>query len=254
MQEMGYLADNAEETKLEDTAPVEETKVEDESSLSAQGVDFSQPIEEVNLHEEAMEFHIECYSCHRQGKTSMCMTNIPHFKEVVIMAFSCDFCGAKNIEVKGGGGISPLARKITLNVTSAEDLKRDVIKSDTCSVDIPELGVELMPGTLGGLVTTVEGLIRKIHDQLAESLRFSLGDSTNPGEGGRVRQMFIELDEACRAVRPYTLILDDPISNSHIQVLGEDDRAIVQEDYPRTFEQEEELGLHDMNTQEAPIS
>lgn len=35
------------------------------------------------------------------------------------------------------------------------DLKRDVIKSDSAMVDIPELDLELGHGTLGGVYTTV---------------------------------------------------------------------------------------------------
>jgi zinc finger protein len=35
------------------------------------------------------------------------------------------------------------------------DLKRDVIKSDTASVEVPELELELSHGSLGGVYTTV---------------------------------------------------------------------------------------------------
>lgn len=35
-------------------------------------------------------------------------------------------------------------------------------QSDTASVKIPELELELASGTLGGVVTTIEGLITKI--------------------------------------------------------------------------------------------
>jgi zinc finger protein len=34
-----------------------------------------------------------------------------------------------------------------------------VLKSDSCSVQIPELELELGTGTLGGVYTTVEGLV-----------------------------------------------------------------------------------------------
>ena len=37
-------------------------------------------------------------------------------------------------------------------------------QSDTASVKVPELDLELASGTLGGLVTTVEGLITKISE------------------------------------------------------------------------------------------
>ncbi len=37
-------------------------------------------------------------------------------------------------------------------------------QSDTASVEVPELDLELASGTLGGVVTTVEGLITKISE------------------------------------------------------------------------------------------
>lgn len=54
--------------------------------------------------------------------------DIPHFKEVVIMATVCEYCGHKTNEVKSGGGIEPKGKRIILNVTDGSDLSRDVLK------------------------------------------------------------------------------------------------------------------------------
>ena len=56
------------------------------------------------------------------------LTEIPHFKEVVIMATLCDQCGHKTNEVKSGGGIEPTGKKMTLKVETEEDLSRDLLK------------------------------------------------------------------------------------------------------------------------------
>ena len=77
------------------------------------------------------------------------------------MADSCDVCGYKNSEVKGGGAISDRGRRFTLRVADPADLQRDVLKSESASVSVPELELEVTTGTLGGLVTTVEGLLTK---------------------------------------------------------------------------------------------
>lgn len=55
-------------------------------------------------------------------------SDIPHFKEVVIMATVCEYCGHKTNEVKSGGGIEPKGKKITLRVTDLSDMCRDVLK------------------------------------------------------------------------------------------------------------------------------
>ena len=57
------------------------------------------------------------------------------------MSDSCDVCGYKSSEIKGGGAMSDRGRLITLQVTEQEDLRRDVIKADSASVSActPEL-------------------------------------------------------------------------------------------------------------------
>jgi zinc finger protein len=46
----------------------------------------------------------------------MCVATIPFFKEIIIMAYTCDVCGHKSTEIKQGGGISAQAHKITFHV------------------------------------------------------------------------------------------------------------------------------------------
>lgn len=54
--------------------------------------------------------------------------DIPYFKQVVIMATTCDDCGYRTNEVKPGGGIESQGVKIAVNVSSPEDLNRDILK------------------------------------------------------------------------------------------------------------------------------
>jgi len=44
------------------------------------------------------------------------------------MATVCDTCGVKDNEVKGGSGIEPQGTRITLRITTALDLSRDILK------------------------------------------------------------------------------------------------------------------------------
>ena len=41
-----------------------------------------------------------------------------------------------------------------------------LFQSDSCGFQVPELDFELLPGTLGGKFTTVEGLLDKVQDQV----------------------------------------------------------------------------------------
>ena len=62
--------------------------------------------------------------------------------------------------------ISEKAKKITFRVEKTEDLERDVFKSESAILRIPELDLELLAGTLGGVFTTVEGLINQVFRHL----------------------------------------------------------------------------------------
>ena len=61
----------------------------------------------------------------------MKLVKIPFFKEVTLMAVSCDNCGFRSNEIKPGGGIDPKGKKLELKIKTKEDLARDILKSDT---------------------------------------------------------------------------------------------------------------------------
>ena len=63
--------------------------------------------------------------------------------------------------MKSGGGIEPKGKRITLTVTDKSDLNRDVLKSETCDLKIPELEFEMGGAALGG---------RYAYDQLYDQL------------------------------------------------------------------------------------
>jgi zinc finger protein len=53
-----------------------------------------------------MTFPADCSHCSAQGHCRVCVTDVPHFKEVIFMAFTCEEeCGWRDVEVKGGGAV-----------------------------------------------------------------------------------------------------------------------------------------------------
>lgn len=122
------------------------------------------------MRDEAFNFTSPCHVCFREGEHTMCTISIPYFKDVMIMSFLCTHCNARSTEVKSGGEITPKGKIITLRVKSEIDLKRDLFKSETAGLSIPELDLELNCGTLGGAYTTVEGILEKILFNLKENV------------------------------------------------------------------------------------
>jgi zinc finger protein len=66
-------------------------------------------------------------------------------QDVILMSDSCDVCGYKSSEIKGGGAIADLGRAITLRVSEQEDLRRDVIKADSATVRMLSSAPDLAP-------------------------------------------------------------------------------------------------------------
>ncbi|KAH7823952.1 putative zinc finger protein [Monocercomonoides exilis] len=199
--------------------------------------------------DDIVEIPEECPMCHKKNSSLRMITaDIPLFKEIVLMAYTCTDCGYRNTEVKSGGIISKTGRIHKLKVTRIEDLSRDVLKSDTAFMIIPELDFEVTVGSLGGVFTTVEGIILKARDHLA-GRSFSTGDSGDAEKKKEFEEFLSKLEKFSRLeLGPFTLIINDCLANSYIQDLyhPEPDPYLLVEDYERTHEQNEELGLLDM--------
>jgi len=195
--------------------------------------------------DEVMHFDASCPSCKAPCSTRMHLLNIPHFKEVVIMATTCDSCGYKSNEVKAGGAIAPKGKKITLKMTDEEDLSRDILKSETCALMIPEINLELTYGTLGGRFTTIEGLLDQIYEELDTKTPFTKGDSVTEERKHKFSDFLQKLEEVKEMKREFTLILDDPLSNSYLQNIYAPypDPNMTIEEYERTFQQNEDFEI-----------
>ncbi|CAJ2511320.1 Uu.00g069450.m01.CDS01 [Anthostomella pinea] len=212
--------------------------------------------EEDIVPDQVYEFPASCPGCMHPCTTRMKMVDIPHFKAVVLMSTACQDCGYKSNDVKTGGAIPELGKKITLRVESAEDLARDILKSETCALECPELNLQVNPGTLGGRFTTVEGLLTQIRNdlnsQIFETGVGAGGDSIAADDRAQWTEFFGGLDAAIKGERKFTIILADPLASSYVQKavdLDQDDPQMTTEDYKRTEEEEEELGLLDMKVE-----
>ncbi|KZV64409.1 zf-ZPR1-domain-containing protein [Peniophora sp. CONT] len=197
--------------------------------------------------EEIYAFPGTCSSCAAPSTTNMKKVNIPYFKDVLIMSTNCDRCGYRDNEVKSGGAISEKGRRITLKVEDREDLSRDILKSESCGMSIPEIDLELHAGTLGGRFTTLEGILEQIYEELSEKV-FAGDSAGNSGDRKTFEGFLRGLKEVKNADRPFTLILEDPLANSYLQNLyaPDPDPNMTIEEFDRTWDQNEDYGLNDM--------
>lgn len=201
--------------------------------------------------EEIATFHNNCPNCNAICETNMKLTEIPFFKKIVLMCSYCESCGVKSAEVKSGTGIEEKGTRYTLKITDASDLNRDLLKSDTASFEIPEIDFYMNAGTLGDKFTTIEGLLKDLRDNLDHVAPFQGGDSETVAKAQVMTELLKNIDSIRDGKRlDITVILDDPSGNSYLQNVyaPEEDPNMKVEHYERNFEQNEILGLNDMNT------
>jgi C4-type Zn-finger protein len=153
------------------------------------------------------------------------------------------FCGLTTLRNTERGCI------YTVKVTSHEDLNRQLVKSGTCTITIPEY--ELTIPASRGQLTTVEGVISDtVRDlELGQPLR----KHTQPEVHDKIEALLAKLRPAVSAeednderisLNPFTVRLDDPSGNSFIEVKdGLNDPKWSKREYTRTKEQNVQLGL-----------
>lgn len=219
-----------------------------------EGEQKQEVIDDEIIPNEVYSFPATCPGCTHHCVTHMKMVEIPHFKQVVLMSTVCESCGYRSNEVKTGGEVPEKGKKITLKVLNGSiDLARDILKSESCALECPELGLSVNPGTLGGRFTTVEGLLTQVRDDL----KAQIFDADGGGDSAQVEQkttwekFFEGIDEAIEGKTQFTVILTDPLASSYVQNLcsPDEDPQITTEEYERTQEEEEDLGLLDMRTE-----
>lgn len=73
-------------------------------------------------------------------------------------------------------------------------------QSETAGLQIPEIDLELNPGTLGGRFTTLEGLLQQVYEELDEKV-FARGDASAEGVSDGMQAFLANLKKVRAGVR-----------------------------------------------------
>lgn len=137
-------------------------------------------------------------------------TAVPFFGKVLITAFVCSSCGYKHSDVICLEDHGP-SRQV-VKVSGPQDLKIMVARSNTASIEIPELELRLDPaGHSQAFVTNIEGVLMRFEEAL-QRLK-TLDSSTESAESDRIQGM---LELAREGKLSFTVIIEDPQGNSTI--------------------------------------
>jgi len=222
------------------------------------GVELPEAHGGLDLQNEVLSIPSTCPNCKKPCSANFKQVMIPFFKEVIIMATVCDHCGQRSNEVKAAQGFEDFGLRISLAIRGGDDrskdhefdMARDILKSDTCDIEIPELDFKFGAGAIPSKFTTVEGLLQDIHKTVTEN-PFTAGDSAMAKTKANVVAFGDKINNILAGKMAITLILDDAAGNSYIQNLNapDVDPDLKEDKYTRTEEQNDELGISGMCTE-----
>ena len=117
-----------------------------------------------------------CPICHYDKKLRMIadVDEIPYFGEHTQVTVLCHSCGWRQTDFIPAEGRKPGGW--TFDIESESDLSVRVVRSSSCTVCIPELDLEVNPGSAAtGFVTNMEGLLVRFVD-IVKMVMKDIGD------------------------------------------------------------------------------
>lgn len=134
---------------------------------------------------------------------------MPHVGEVVETVLDCDNCGFRSTTTM----IAEQDEAVRYELEVAGDgLTARVVRSTSCTVRVPDLGIDIEPAHASdAYITNVEGVLKRIERVLGHVRRTEDGD-----EADKADELLTKLQRMIDGDRSFTLILEDPFGNSAI--------------------------------------
>ena len=162
--------------------------------------------------EELNEMIIKCPACGIEGvaKSIMKEIEIPHFGKVRETTRQCPSCGFKHSDIIALEQNDPAKYVIEINKNT---LSTRVVRSQSATVSIPEVGVKVEPGPKSeGYVTNIEGMLTRFESEVKKALNlFDDEESQN-----NAKNTLTHIQELKKGNGTATLIILDPFGQSNI--------------------------------------
>lgn len=166
--------------------------------------------------------------CHQEGSLHLVTTpvNVPYFGDAIESMLRCQACGFRHADFMILGQKAPM--RLTYRAKDESALRVRVIRSNSGTVRIPELGFAAEPSPLSeSYVSNVEGVLERAKEILLTALDWHREDA----QKASLLRHYLEASEAMMTGHhPFTLIIDDPFGNSAIVAEDVERRALTEEE------------------------
>jgi len=211
--------------------------------------------EDISPENRLMEVESVCMNCEESGVTKILLTKIPFFKEIILMCFECPHCLYQSREIKPGQELSDYGITYEVNMISARDLSRRIVKSEFATIKFPGIDLEIPPKTQKGKLTTIEGFLLTTEEALSKALEekiyFDMGGEELEN---KIKEMVQKIKDTIKLKNlPQKFFLEDPGGNSFVEnpYAPNTDQNCKKAEFKRSREQMIEMGFLDENSEEA---
>jgi zinc finger protein len=154
----------------------------------------------------------DCPVC--RGKNTLEMTskteNIPYFGEIMESTILCKECGYRHSDTICLEEKEPVRYTLEIN---KNNLNARIVKSQTATLSIPELGLKVEPGPKSqGYVSNVEGVLIRFESAVATAMEWA-EDNKIKGNALRILE---KIENVKYGNEVATLVIEDPFGHSII--------------------------------------
>ena len=152
-----------------------------------------------------------CPLCHEDLIIHWESDNIPFFGEVMYITALCD-CSFRFTDTMILTQREPVRYEMTIE--TVEDLNARVIRSTSGTIRIPELGIDVEPGTISdSYVTNIEGVLDRIQNVVITASKWVKDDEEKYALSLEILK---KMNDARLGKQKLTIIIEDPLGNSAI--------------------------------------
>jgi zinc finger protein len=152
-----------------------------------------------------------CPLCHEELIINWQGDDIPYFGEVMHISSRCE-CGFRFTDTLILAQRDPVRYEMRLECM--QDLNSRVVRSTSGTIRIPELGIDVEPGSISeSYITNVEGVLDRILNVVMTATNWSVEEPEKYSLGLDIQQA---LRDAMDGKKELTLIMEDPLGNSAI--------------------------------------
>ena len=160
---------------------------------------------------QSFETRTSCPLCHEDLVIRWQGDDIPYFGEVMYITALCK-CSFRFADTLILSQKEPM--RYVLKVEGLEDLNSRVIRSTSGTIRIPELVIDVEPGSISdSYVTNIEGVLDKIYNVVITATKWSVDDEEKYSRGLELQKA---LEDTIDGKRALTVIIEDPFGNSAI--------------------------------------